>query len=393
MRVLTLIVLFCVLLPLSSAGCAKSGESPDVQLERARILSDRGQFEEAVAMFSKVLESMPDRSDVYYSRGVAYENAGLPEKALPDYTRCLELEPTRTEAINNRGVVLARLERYEEAVAEFTRLVNLQPDDALALRNRGLSRHDLGQLDEAIADYTLALQIAPNDAQNWFQRGNVYLDQKQPELAIQDFSSAIERDPKLARAWMNRGVARYQLGEKSAAAEDLKHAQELDDNIILPGIDFFADAASGGLVPAETRAPSVQIVADTTGWKESLAVVLAELEGRGFDQISVTSEVPDRQCAVVRAEMMGVERTVFVGCRRLAVSGKDDSRVVLPGELSVFLGAAAERAVAGDIAGFPVLVIVRPSADGQSAPTIESFDDEWQPDAARAKMLLIEVEL
>lgn len=394
MRIFLLFVLTAMISPLLLTGCKPAAEAPDVTLERARILSERRQFEDAVGLFSKVLQSMPDRADVYFLRGVAYENAGLPEKALPDYTRCLELDPTRTDALNNKGVVLARLERYEEAVDEFTRLVELQPDDALALRNRGLSRHDLGRYEAAIEDYTKALQLAPNDAMIWFQRGNVYLDQKTPDLADRDFSSAIERDPTLAKAWMNRGVARFQLGQKQLAGTDLTRAQELDDNIILPGIDFFTDDAplDAATTAAKTSGDPAQNPAKTLEselWKSVLLTARTELEGRGFDQIEVLREWPSHFCAVIRAEMMGVERTIFVGCRRPGTTAEPEAKVVISGEIHRF--RTPDASAPGDIAAFPVLVIVAlPKIPGE-LPTIELYDEEWQADAVEINPLLSEI--
>ena len=164
------------------SGCSVNSDSPEVILEKANIMSDRGRYEDAIPLYTQAAKGFPDRAHIYYRRGVCYENLQQPDllpRALEDYSKCLESQPSHLDSLNNMGVVLAKLERYEDAAEAFTGLIRQQPDNVLALRNRGLCHHDLGNFDEALADYTATVTLAPQEAENWFQRGNVYLQQGQ----------------------------------------------------------------------------------------------------------------------------------------------------------------------------------------------------------------------
>ena len=112
-----------------TVGCGASADSPEVKLERARILMQRDQAAEAIPLLNEVIDATPKDPEARYQRGVAYESLSVLEKALIDYTECLTLNPERTDALNNKAVVLAKMKRFEDAAAEFTRLVDLDHRD------------------------------------------------------------------------------------------------------------------------------------------------------------------------------------------------------------------------------------------------------------------------
>lgn len=378
-----LVLVFC-------GACGRPADSPEVILERGRILSERRQFEEAIPLFSQALETFPERAEIYYLRGVAYENVRLPERALADYSKAVELEPDRHEAINNKGVALAKLDRFEDAVAEFSRLIELRPDDALAFRNRGLSQHDLGRLEEALADYGHAIRIAPGDPLSWFQRGNVYLEQGQLPLAEQDFSKAIELDPLLARGWMNRGIARYLAGQKELAWQDLENSQDLDENIVLPGLNYFLDAPAAGQVPAADSAAS-----HWPDWREAAE---QELQRRGFTALQLKGEFPEFRCAEYLAEFHEQPRAVYLSFTgpRAAGPNSQPGAVILPGA-----AAGSGQQMVGSLSGpgartdsdapqaASLLILQPPEAPG-SAISVVLFQEQWEAVPERIRPVLIQ---
>ena len=103
-RLMSLLLMVLVL-----AGCGAKKNTPKVQLERARMMLDRGQLHEAVQTFSAALTASPGNADDYYDRGVAYERLEQLEQAAADYSEALRLNPAHAQALNNRAVVLAQI--------------------------------------------------------------------------------------------------------------------------------------------------------------------------------------------------------------------------------------------------------------------------------------------
>ncbi len=351
------------------AGCSNPSDSPLVALEKARILIDRGQADEAVPLISRAIDSLPQDAQARYLRGVAYENLNLEAKALEDYSECLKLNPERTDALNNKAVVLARMERFEEAAAEFTKLLQLNPQDALAFRNRGLCRFDQQQYDLALADYNQAIELAPRAPANWFQRGNVFLEQDLFEQAESDYSQAIELDPDFARAWMNRGVARYQDGRKAAATEDLQMAQTLDNNIILPGLDFFRDEPD----PNSDLWTIVRATAD---------VALAD---RGFSELMLLQEYPAFWCAKFSAQYRGTDRVVLVTCIRSGHAG-----MLLPTTIAPSIDVESDE-LAESSPAMSLLILTIDEVTTTSM--VHQFKESWAPDSSKAHPVILQYDV
>ena len=58
-------------------------------------------------------------------RGISYDKLGQFEDAIADFTRVLELDPTNVNAFFNRGSAYDSLGQYEKAVADYTRALDL----------------------------------------------------------------------------------------------------------------------------------------------------------------------------------------------------------------------------------------------------------------------------
>ncbi len=351
----------------SCIGCGSSPDSPEVKLERARILMERDQAAEAIPLLNEVVSSVPKDAEARYQRGVAYESLDVLEKALIDYTECLLLDSDRTDALNNKAVVLAKMERFKEAAVEFTRLVDLDPQGPLAYRNRGLCYFDLGDFEKALADYAKALELAPKDASNWFQRGAVYLSQSRFEEAEQDYSKAIELDPELSMAWMNRGVARYKRGEKKLAAEDLTKAQSLDGTIVIPDINFFSVGDDSGL---ESQS------AASNSWAAIQEFAKQDLGARGFEALTLVADFPQFQTAEYSAKKDGVSRIVIV-----AGVENNDTFVALPSDAA---SSGSDRNPANEM----TLLLIS-TTESDPAPKVQRFAEPWNPTASAAKPVLL----
>jgi tetratricopeptide (TPR) repeat protein len=348
------------------AGCARSPDSPEVTLERARILMAQDQTASAIPLLDLVIEATPQNSEAFFQRGVAYETLELPEKALADYDACLKLDVFRTDALNNKAVQLAKLKRMDEAVLAFTELVDLDREDFLGYRNRGLCRFDLHDYANAMEDYNKAIGLNPADASSWFQRGNVHLAMNSLTEAESDYSKAIELDPDFAKAWMNRGVVNYRTDRKTEAAADLTKAQELDSNIVIPAIDVFTDIA---------KSASVTEVISDNSWKTCCSLAEKELSQRGFTELVVVREFPDLRCAELAGEIDGQPRTILVSYQQTA-----QSTVTVP---------CVDSHSTGDEKPSYALLVLQMPDEGTTTSEVIRFDMNWNPEPKTGEPLIM----
>jgi predicted Zn-dependent protease len=93
----------------------------------------RGQYEESLALFARLLVNRPDDAQVLAARGEVYrlrEGEGDFEHALADLRRAVDLPQPPADAFRSLGLVLRRRSDTGGARAAFERYLALAPDSA-----------------------------------------------------------------------------------------------------------------------------------------------------------------------------------------------------------------------------------------------------------------------
>ncbi len=189
----------------------------------------KGQYDRAIALFSKALEINPRYAEAYNNRGIAYaKGKGQYDKAISDYDKAIEINPRYAEAYNNRAIAYCDSQKFDKAISDYTKAIEINPRYTEAYNNRGVAYEKKGQFDKAISDFSIALEINPRYAEAYNNRGIAYAKGKgQYEKALSDFLKAIEINPVNADIYDNRGITYERLGDKEKACSDWKKACQL----------------------------------------------------------------------------------------------------------------------------------------------------------------------
>ena len=188
---------------------------------------EKGNFEQVVNAYTKVIQLNPDDAEAHYKRGNAKYKLRQYESAIADYDQAIRLKPDYAEAYNNRGLIKSKLGRHKSAIADHDQAILLNPDDIKAYNNRGLAKHGLGQYEAAIADFDQAIQLRPDYAEAYNNRGNAKSKLGRREAAIADYDQTIQLRPDYIGAYFNRGDENWHLGNEDKARQDLEKARSL----------------------------------------------------------------------------------------------------------------------------------------------------------------------
>jgi len=69
-------------------------------------------------------------AESYLKRGAAYYEKGEYDSAIADYTKAMELDPNLAEAYGNRGNAYAELDQLEQANKDYDEAIRLDPENA-----------------------------------------------------------------------------------------------------------------------------------------------------------------------------------------------------------------------------------------------------------------------
>ena len=78
----------------------------------------------------QVLE--PNSADTYITGGIAYAKNGEYDLAIADFSKAIELEPETLSAYEHRGVVYYNKGRFHRAIDDFSAVISLTPGDSFA---------------------------------------------------------------------------------------------------------------------------------------------------------------------------------------------------------------------------------------------------------------------
>jgi tetratricopeptide (TPR) repeat protein len=140
-----------------------SKELGDVYLLEADILHKHGKGEEAVAVYDRGLQSMPDDTRLLYSRALLNDDLNHTDSAVRDLRRLLELKPNDADALNALGYTLAdRKGDQKEALDLIEKALVLKPDEPAIMDSLGWVQYRLGQMDEAVTHLRTAYAKQPD---------------------------------------------------------------------------------------------------------------------------------------------------------------------------------------------------------------------------------------
>jgi Flp pilus assembly protein TadD len=150
-------------IPLLREGLREATGSASIPLLLGWMLLDRGESEEAGAVFTLALARDPDSAEAFTGIGLAAWRRGDRGLAEVSFRRARELDPGDSGAANNLASVLLAAGRYAEALEILDALLAREPRHVPARINRGVALARTGRFEDAERDYRVALEQDPSN--------------------------------------------------------------------------------------------------------------------------------------------------------------------------------------------------------------------------------------
>ena len=154
------------------------------QLAAAQAAQRAGQFDQAMALYARIMAQAPRRTEPYLGSGGVCLADGRYDEALYWFTRAQEIAPDLPSALEGAGSALLALGRPAEALTVFERLQSVDAKSDMAFHGAGEALQQLGRLPEARRAVERAVALAPDHA------GHHY--------ALAQLGRFVEDDPRLA---------------------------------------------------------------------------------------------------------------------------------------------------------------------------------------------------
>lgn len=161
-----LLAFLCLTVIITAPLQAWSEEKPNVRklFDQARSLSQSGDHEKAIQIYSDILQLMPGNASILASRAQEYKRLKQYDLSLQDASAAITADPKKPAYYVNRSDLFLRMEKFQQAFDDATQALQMNGKNAAAYCNRGEASLHLGKPKEALKDLNRAISI---DAKLW----------------------------------------------------------------------------------------------------------------------------------------------------------------------------------------------------------------------------------
>ena len=172
----------------------------------------QGDYLEAIAILTRLLQKNPQSAVDYNNRGLMLSKNGQDKEAITDFDRALAINPRLDGAYNNRGNSQAALGNLALAIADYQRAIDYNPTNLKAWINLGIAFRQLGLYDLALENFDLSLLFSKHlQGRIYAERGKTYHSRGDYNCAIADYNRALKLLPankqcsyrEKVQSWLN----------------------------------------------------------------------------------------------------------------------------------------------------------------------------------------------
>lgn len=139
-------------------------QNADATFNKAENLFANGEYKEAAALYSKVINTDPENVNAFLRRGFCNSVLKQYEASIKDFSYVIEKHPKHPFAYLSRGSAYNKTEQFKTALIDFDMVLNMDPKNQEAYNNRGWAKNGLGLFKEACADWKTSRKMGNEEA-------------------------------------------------------------------------------------------------------------------------------------------------------------------------------------------------------------------------------------
>jgi ribosomal protein S12 methylthiotransferase accessory factor len=175
----------------------------DVAFHCARLVDSIEHPQKAISILSAIGNMYPERYDIAFYIGHAYEKLGDYQEALKWYNKTFLLNPVPEEVASiycHRGLCYKELEDFSKAIEELERARDSNPELKEIHNLLGYCFYRTGEYIKAIEVFEQAISIDPGSAIDYANIASNLQKLDLRDAAINWYKKALELDPELTWA-------------------------------------------------------------------------------------------------------------------------------------------------------------------------------------------------
>jgi tetratricopeptide (TPR) repeat protein len=205
----------------------KEPERRDLKLALANLYVRDLRYDEALKIFSDLLQADPKSSDLLFRLAETQRRKGDINTAIESFRRASQAAPTDPKPLLQLGLLMDGTGRREQAKPIYEQILKIQPDHPIALNNLAFIKAEEGvDLDEALTMAQRARQKLPDSANIQDTLGWIYIKKNLSDDAVRVFKELVDKDPANPSFHYHYGMALLQKGDRPSAKREFQTAMK-----------------------------------------------------------------------------------------------------------------------------------------------------------------------
>ncbi len=173
-------------------------EKPEVADLRAQALVDQKQYEEAAAIYQRLIDRDETNDRYYFLLGQVYYDAKRFTDAEAAFRKAIELNENNVDAYNNLGYMFAENKMHlDEAQKLIEKALELRPNAGYIIDSLGWAYFQKGDVEKALELLEKAMSLSQDDPVMFDHLGDAYRAKGEKDKALEYWKRAIELDPSM----------------------------------------------------------------------------------------------------------------------------------------------------------------------------------------------------
>ena len=183
-------------------------------------------------------------ADELYKEAVAADERGETQQAIALYQEVIALQPGSVQARSNLGVALAHTGRYSEAITQYQEALKRDPHNSVIRLNLALAQYKQGDFEKTATTLVVLRKEQPANKQSLYLLADCYLRLDRNSDTVALLSPAYQADPGDRAVEYALGTALIREGkiEQGEAVIDriLKDGNTAEANLLMGEAQFAA---------------------------------------------------------------------------------------------------------------------------------------------------------
>lgn len=157
--------------------CIAAYAQPDAlaaKSQQAKALMAAGRFEEAIPLYTQLVQSAPTNPGLRLNLALAQHMSGRDREAVPNFEAVLKVQPNLLPALLSLGAARLALNEPQQAVAPLQKALAADPKNQDARGMLAGALMDLRRFEQAAPLYQTLTEAAPEDPRAWYGLGMCY---------------------------------------------------------------------------------------------------------------------------------------------------------------------------------------------------------------------------